>query len=318
MREPTSRPGSWRSAAAATAARPAVASGGLLELLAKAVVASADDTLEHTCDDGTFDGTFDCTVDDTLGETPGAMPRHDPFAPQPNPPRSAAPPAPVSSLPTVLPVAGCAGSAGATILSVAMATAAGAPARVIECSGQTRTGLAAAAHAELGAHDGWARGYRDQVMLERVARPLTRVEDVPAPLAGRPGTLTLLDLGWPLPQPLTAPGWVGATTRGAAAVVLVTHASVPGARQLAAAARLLRSTGWDGLLVAAIRGPGRPPRPVTQALARDGATDHLTTIPHDRGLALHGLTHRPLPAGLLRAAQHLLAVTTPQLEGQPL
>ena len=53
----------------------------------------------------------------------------------------------------VLPVIGCAGSCGATTISLALAGAAAMPARVVECSSVTASGLAAASTAELGLHE---------------------------------------------------------------------------------------------------------------------------------------------------------------------
>jgi len=50
----------------------------------------------------------------------------------------------------VLPVVGCAGSCGATMLAVALESAAEGSARVVECASATATGLAAASTAELG------------------------------------------------------------------------------------------------------------------------------------------------------------------------
>lgn len=70
----------------------------------------------------------------------------------------------------VLPVIGCAGSCGASTIALALAYAAAVPARVVECSSVTASGLAAASTAELGPHEsGWTRGTRDGVLLERAS-----------------------------------------------------------------------------------------------------------------------------------------------------
>ena len=66
----------------------------------------------------------------------------------------------------VLAVIGAHGTAGASTLALAIATAA-APARVVECASTSRSGLVGAATAELGGRDGWLRGTRDKVVLER-------------------------------------------------------------------------------------------------------------------------------------------------------
>ena len=82
----------------------------------------------------------------------------------------------------VLPVIGCAGSCGASTISLALAGAAAFPARVVECSTAGASGLAAASTAELGLHEsGWTRGTRDGVLLERASNVLVSVAEVPTP-----------------------------------------------------------------------------------------------------------------------------------------
>jgi hypothetical protein len=91
----------------------------------------------------------------------------------------------------VLLVIGCAGSSGASTIALALASAAAAPARVVECSSVTASGLAAASTAELGPHEsGWTRGTRDGVLpVDRADGPGRRMGDRAGPdcpsVAGR-------------------------------------------------------------------------------------------------------------------------------------
>ena len=162
----------------------------------------------------------------------------------------------------VLPVIGCAGSCGASTISLALVGAAPFPARVVECSSVTASGLAAASTAELGLHEsGWTRGTRDGLLLERASNVLVSVEEVPMPsVPDRIIGLTVLDVGWEIGQVLTTPAWLGEQVRSADLVVLVTTATVPGLRRLEGALELLAGTGT----CAAVIGPKRKkwPRPV--------------------------------------------------------
>jgi len=210
----------------------------------------------------------------------------------------------------VLPVIGCAGSCGASTIALALAGAAAFPARVVECSSVTASGLAAASTAELGLHEsGWTRGTRDGVLLERASNVLVRVEEIPTPsVPDRPIGLTVLDVGWEIGQVLTTPAWLGEQVRSADLVVLVTTATVPGLRRLEGALDLLAGTST----YAAVIGPKRKkwPRPVacstgprTRGLEAAGRLIH---VPEDRALAITGLDATPLPASLLAAAATLL------------
>jgi hypothetical protein len=215
----------------------------------------------------------------------------------------------------VLPVIGCAGSCGATTISLALAGAAAMPARVVECSSVTASGLAAASTTELGLHEsGWTRGTRDGILLERASNVLVSIQEVPTPsVPDRTIALTVLDIGWEIGQILATPAWLGGQVRGADLVVLVTTATVPGLRRLESALDLLAGTST----CAAVIGP-RPkkwPRPVgysagprTRALEAAG---RLIDVPADRALAIAGLDPTPLPASLLQAAATLLRLLPP-------
>jgi len=215
----------------------------------------------------------------------------------------------------VLPVIGCAGSCGATTISLALAGAAAMPARVVECSTAGASGLAAASTAELGLHEsGWTRGTRDGILLERASNVLANLQEVPTPsVPDRPIALTVLDVGWEIGQVLATPGWLGGQVRGADLVVLVTTATVPGLRHLEGALDLLAGTST----CAAVIGPRSKkwPRPVgysagprTRALQAAG---RLVDVPADRALAIAGLDATPLPSSLLQAAATLLRLLPP-------
>ena len=203
----------------------------------------------------------------------------------------------------VLPVVGCVGSCGASTMSLALAGAAAFPARVVECSSVTASGLVAASTAELGLHEsGWTRGTRDGVLLERASNVLVSVEEVPTPsVPDRIIGLMVLDVGWEIGQVLTTSAWLGEQVRSADLVILVSTATVPGLRRLEGALELLVGTST----CAAVIGP-KPkkwPRPVgysagprTRAL---DAAGRLVDVPQDRALAIAGLDATPLPTPLL-------------------
>ena len=216
----------------------------------------------------------------------------------------------------VLPVLGCTGSTGTTTVALAVALAADMPARVVECTSVTTSGLAAASHTELGLnHQGWRQGRRDRVLLERADAALLNPCEVPtpgpAPTADAEESLTVLDGGWDLGQLLAAQCWLHETIRTAPAVIVVAPATVPGLRRLEAALELL---GTDRTL-AALLGP-RPRKwptavthsagPRTRQLLEQG---RFTAIPRDQRLAVTGLDSTPLPPPLLVAAGALLART---------
>jgi hypothetical protein len=210
----------------------------------------------------------------------------------------------------VLPVIGCAGSCGASTISLALAGVAAMPARVVECSSVTASGLAAASTAELGLHEsGWTRGTRDGVLLERASNVLVSIQEVLMPsVPDRNIALTVLDIGWEIGQVLTTPGWLGEQVRSADLVVLVTTATVPGLRRLESALDLLAGTST----CAAVIGP-KPkkwPRPVGYSAGprtrAHAAAGRLVDVPEDRALAITGLDPTPLPASLLQAAATLL------------
>mgnify|MGYP001556662642 FL=1 len=200
----------------------------------------------------------------------------------------------------VVAVVGCAGGVGASTLTLALATAAGVPARVVECCPPLASGFSAAANAELGTEGPWRRGSRGDVLLER---PITGDATVPVPTESSL-EWTFVDTNW---TTASGPGtrWLGSVLRTLDDIVLVTNATVPGIRRLESCAELL---GRDALGVVVGPTAKRWPRPVKVAAAGVPARVQLADFPLDPRLQVTGLTPDPLPAPLLKAAQNLLAL----------
>ncbi|MBN9103745.1 MAG: hypothetical protein J0I14_01960 [Propionibacteriaceae bacterium] len=213
----------------------------------------------------------------------------------------------------VVAVAGLTGSVGATMVSLALASAAAlrGPARIIECAPPSRSGLTAAAAAELGTgRGGWARGQREGVTLIR--RSSTSLFDAGPPPPEQDGTFTVLDVG---DLPTGRPGEQCIAADVADGWVLVARASVPCLRQLELVLDLglahnptLAIVGtsprrWSRRLASAIQ-------PRTRALLESG---RVVTFRPDRRLALTGLTPDPLPRHIAASARTLLTI----LEGLP-
>jgi hypothetical protein len=210
---------------------------------------------------------------------------------------------------SVLPVVGCLPQAGATSLALAIATH-GSPARVIECSSPSASGLVGAATAELGtSSSGWIVGRRDQVHLARLSFLHLSAGELPLPDDAAVGTvLSVLDVGWRLGQLRASHGWLRATVDAAPQLVLVSTATVPGLRRLEIALTLLD----PARPVVAVRGPDprRWPRELTAAMGPATRDQHRTgrwvAIPHDKRLALRGIDSTPLPPALVTAARDVL------------
>lgn len=225
----------------------------------------------------------------------------------------------------VVVVAGCAGCCGVTTTAVALATVAAAelPAaaltRVVEASPASQSGLLAASTVELGiAGNGWVRGRRGPVLLERTTAVMTSPRDVPVPAPAQSGVaLTILDVGWDDSTAVAAQTWVTPfLTERSSPRVLVATATVPGMRRLETALSLIdlppaASMSTELLPVLAVLGP--PPRrwprplsaaigPLTAALREQG---RLVTLPTDQHLSVLGLTPAPLPRRVLAAADQI-------------
>lgn len=200
----------------------------------------------------------------------------------------------------VVAVVGCAGGVGASTFALALATATGASARVVECCPPLASGFSAAANAELGTEGPWRRGSRGDVLLER---PITGDAMVPVPTESAV-EWTFVDTNWTTVSG-SRTGWPESLVRTLDDVVLVSNATVPGVRRLESCAELL---GRDALGVVVGPTAKRWPRPVKVAAAGIPARVHLTDFPLDPRLQVTGLTPDPLPAPLLKAAQNVLAL----------
>lgn len=208
----------------------------------------------------------------------------------------------------VVAVVGCLGGAGASTVALGIASAA-ADARVVECCTVAASGLAAASSAELGVSpDGWVRGSRGSVLVERRGERIASPADCPAPTVTTK-SLTVLDCGWDVDLLVGGDGWLGATIRNVPAVVVVTRPTVPGMRRLEAVVGLL---GLDRVCAVVVGAEKRWPRPVEQALGPSGralrAAGRLIGLPHDPTLAMQGLTPEPLPAPILAGCSAVLTV----------
>ncbi|WP_407345008.1 hypothetical protein [Pengzhenrongella phosphoraccumulans] len=209
----------------------------------------------------------------------------------------------------VLPVVGCLPQAGATSLALAIATYE-APARLIECSPPTASGLAGAATAELGTtSSGWIVGRRDQVHLARPSALHLGAGELPLPDDSAVGTaLSVLDVGWELGRLMALGGWLSATVDAAPQVVLVGTATVPGLRRLETTLNLLD----PARPIVAVRGsdPRRWPRELTAAIGpatrEQQRAGRWVVVPHDKRLALRGIDSKPLPPALVAAAREVL------------
>lgn len=205
-------------------------------------------------------------------------------------------------------VAGCHGGAGASTIALGLAEAAG-QARVLECCTAAASGLAAASSAELGATgDGWIRGSRGSVLIERQGDRLASPAGCPPPSSGEL-SFTIVDCGWDADLLASAGGWLGDLVRSESAVVVVARPTVPGLRRLEAAAGLL----GQGRVIAVLVGlEKRWPRQVERALGPYGralrAAGRLVCVPHDPGLAVNGLTPEPLPASIVKGCSALLTL----------
>lgn len=205
-------------------------------------------------------------------------------------------------------VVGCHGGAGASTVALGLAEAAG-QARVLECCTAAASGLAAASSAELGSTgDGWIRGSRGPVLIERQGDRLANPAGCPLPSSGHL-SFTIVDCGWDLDLVASAGGWLGDLVRSESAVVVVARPTVPGLRRLEAATGLLGQGRVVGVVVGLEK---RWHRQVERALGPYGralrAAGRLVCVPHDPGLAVNGLTPEPLPASIVAGCSALLTL----------
>jgi hypothetical protein len=203
----------------------------------------------------------------------------------------------------VLVVVGCAGSVGASTVALAIATAAEVPSRVVECCPPLASGFVGAASAELGEVDGWRRGSRGPVLVERRLHV-----DPTVPPASTTAQLTILDAGPSALRP-EATGWLADMVASRPPLVVVTRATIPGLRRLESCLTWVADS-HDVVVVAVGPPVKRWPRQVRHSLgsvSRDLLeVGRMLTFPDDRLLTLTGLTPDPLPSRLLRAGADVL------------
>lgn len=194
--------------------------------------------------------------------------------------------------------------AGATTVALAISDAAAAEDRrvhLVDNAHPSRSGLVAAASAELGADatGAWRRGSRAHVTVDRRATdvapggwPVLPIDEAPA--------MTVLDLGLPTPADLAR------LAPDRTPTVVVCRPTVPGVRLTE---QVLSRLAERPLVVAAV-GSSRWPGEVTASLGpRLGAlraAARVVTVPTDRRLEVTGLTQSPLPKPVRAAARALL------------
>lgn len=195
--------------------------------------------------------------------------------------------------------------AGASCIALAIADAltdSGRPSRLIEVARAHRSGLVAAATAELGLDPtgAWRRGSRDLTTLFRRAAE-TAPEGWPDPTGTEP-TQTVVDLGLPAPTNLAR------LVADQPQIVVACRVTVPGLRL---AEQLFTELGDLQVLLAAV-GAGRWPGEVNASLGphlRDlRRRSRVVTVPADRRLQLTGPTNSPLPKSVASAGRTLLGL----------
>ncbi len=203
-------------------------------------------------------------------------------------------------------VVGAIRGAGTSVVGLALATCAG-ESRVVECCTVTSSSLAAASTAEMGqTGDGWVRGTRGEVIIERRGDRVPNLEAMPVPAQpSRP--FTVLDCSTDIDLLLSSGGWLGAVARTLPVVAVVSLPTIPGLRRLEVAIDLVGRDRAHAILI----GPSRWPKqleqylgPHTRALRANG---RLTTLPHDPRLAFNGASAEPLPESLVTGIAPLLS-----------
>lgn len=244
---------------------------------------------------------------------PSAVPATPATPVTPASPAATRPVQPVSG-PAVLVLSAHPGS-GASTVAAAVAEgfcARGHRTRLIDCADPARSGLAAATTVELGVHaDGWRRGRRDEVPVDRLAWPAGHVDDLPYPVGGtdHPSEVLLVDAGRPAADVLACSGWIGGLA-AAAELLVVCRASVPGVYHAAA---LLQSLDRPAVVAAvgAARLPGVVAAGLSPVLRAARDRGRLVGVPADRRLQISGLTADPLPKPIAGAGRRLAALLYP-------
>jgi hypothetical protein len=190
-------------------------------------------------------------------------------------------------------------------VALAIATAAG-DARLVECCTASASGLAAATTAELGeVGEGWRRGSRGPLLVDRLAGRVTNLIEIPVPAeCDRP--VTVVDCAADPDVLVNSGGWLERLARGLDHLVVVARPSVPGLRRLETAGMVLGSHRVRPVLLGCSR---RDLRAVEQAagpwMRSALAADEVAFVPHDPRLAMAGLSPDDLPTAVLAACSNL-------------
>ena len=226
--------------------------------------------------------------------------------------------------PVVL-VVGAHGWSGTSTTALLIADAAarrGTAVRLVDAAAPARSGFAAAAATEHGLDETgrWRQGSRGPVSVQRLAGPVNRPAVVPPPPAGQDGTVTVVDIGWPITDLLedldadpAGQYWLGALVRSAP-LVLTARATIPGLRLAEVTVEALAAVRVPGgRVVLALLGPRTLPRLLSASTAVQAAQRDqlLVTVPDRPALTQAGLTPAPLPRQLHPAGDQLLALTLP-------
>jgi hypothetical protein len=204
--------------------------------------------------------------------------------------------------------------AGASTVALAISDAAAATDRrvhLVDTAHPRRSGLIAAASAELGtdASGAWRRGSRGRVTIDR------RVADGPGgwpvfPIGEEPA-VTVVDLGLPAPERLAR--LAADQTR----TVVVCRPTVPGARLTE---HVLNQLAEHPVVVAVV-GPARWPRAVKAdcgpRLRELRSRGLVVPVPVDRQLQAAGLTGDRLPKVVEAAGRSLAALLMPAVPPRP-
>jgi hypothetical protein len=214
----------------------------------------------------------------------------------------------------IIPVLSCGGGVGASTTALALTEATDARCRLIECAPTAASGLAGASTAELGdTGDGWRRGTRDHVLIDRISHGALTPVDLPVP-AGSDLDLSIVDVARPAEAVLATECWLRELLVRGEPLLLVATATMPGLRRLETTLTLLADHRDVSHCVVAVLGPrlARWPRPVrhstgprTSALEETG---RLVAIPCDRRLAITGPDTAPLPSAVVAAAATALSL----------
>ncbi|WP_051004913.1 hypothetical protein [Blastococcus saxobsidens] len=182
---------------------------------------------------------------------------------------------------------------------------------LVETAHPRRSGLIAAASAELGtdAAGAWRRGSRDRVTIDR------RVADVepcgwPVLASSEEPAVTVLDLGLPAPEDLAR------LAADRTSTVVVCRPTVPGVRLTE---HVLSQLAGQPVMVAVV-GPARWPRAVKAncgpQLRELRSRGRVVRVPVDGRLQTAGLTGDRLPKGVEAAGRSLAALLMPAVPPQ--